>query len=54
LLHGNGQTQLALYRQLPAPAHDPCQLYQTGQRLQQRTGQHLLQGLVDIGRALLR
>lgn len=54
LLHGNGQTQLALYRQLPAPAHDPCQLYQTGQRLHQRTGQHLLQGLVDIGRALLR
>ncbi len=54
LLHGNAQTQLLLCRQLPLPWHDPCLLYQTGQKLQQRTGQHLLQGLVDIGRALLR
>lgn len=54
LLHDNGAAQLELCRQLPPPAEDPCQLYQLGQQFQQRTGQACLQGLVDMGRALLR
>ena len=54
LLHGSAQTQLTLCRELPLPPHDPCRLYLTGQQLQQRTGQHLLHGLVEMGRTLLR
>lgn len=54
LLHGSGEVQLQLCSQLPAPQHDPCQLYALGQRLQQRTGEACLHGLVDIGRALSR
>ena len=56
LLHGHAETQLQLCSALPLPLpeHEAAQTWRWGQKLQQRTGQICLHGLVDMGRTLLR
>ena len=54
LLHDNGQVQLQLGREPLPPLLADCACYRSGQHLQQHGGQLCLQGLVDLGRALLR
>ena len=52
LLYDCGETQLSLARQWVPPLALDSDLLALGQKLQQRTGQTWLHGLVDLGRAL--